>query len=257
MMALQRILPVIVGLAVLAAWEIAVWATGAPRWLIPPPSAIAVALVTDWPVLLPSLWTTLSITLSAFALAVIGGTALAVLFTQSRWLEAALFPYAVVLQVTPLVAIAPLVVIWVGLDNANRAVLVLALIAAFFPIPSNMMIGLRSADLNLRDLMKLYGASRMQILWRLALPSALPYLTAGMKTAAGLALLGTVVAEFVAGSGTATGLAWRIVEAGNRLQGLRMFASLVLLSGLGIALWLVLNALERRLLGRWHESTAR
>ncbi len=184
----------------------------------------------------------------------IGGVTLALLFSQSRIIETALYPYAVILQVTPVVAIAPLILIWVGFDHIDVALLILAFIVAFFPILSNTTLGLKSADHNLIDLFRLYGASRWQIMWKLQFPTALPYLLGAMKVSGGLALIGAVVAEFVAGSGTATGLAWRIVEAGNRLQIAKMFAALALLSALGIAIFFALSALEWALLHRWHES---
>ncbi|HSZ75188.1 MAG TPA: ABC transporter permease subunit, partial [Rhizomicrobium sp.] len=176
------------------------------------------------------------------------------LFSQSRIIETALYPYAVILQVTPVVAIAPLILIWVGFDHIDVALLILAFIVAFFPILSNATLGLKSVDHNLIDLFRLYGASRWQIMWKLQFPTALPYLLGAMKVSGGLALIGAVVAEFVAGSGTATGLAWRIVEAGNRLQIAKMFAALALLSVLGIAIFFALSALEWALLHRWHES---
>ena len=186
-----------------------------------------------------------------------GGVLLAVLFSQSRIIELALFPYAVVLQVTPVVSIAPLVIIWVGFDNVNRALLILAWIVAFFPILSNTTLGLSSTDPNLRNLFRLYGASRWQILTQLQLPTALPYLLAGMKISGGLALIGAVVAEFVAGSGAATGLAWRIVESGNRLNIPRMFAALILLSALGIAIFMALTLVQHLVLRKWHESAVK
>ena len=251
---LRLLAPVLLALAVLGAWEWAVRAWAVPVFVLPPPTAILAALVADAGTLGASLWLTLTVTLQAFALAVVGGVGLAVLFSQSRTLSAALFPYAVVLQVTPVVAIAPLVVIWVGYERVNLALLILAWIVAFFPILSNTTLGLSSADPNLRDLFRLYGASRWQVLWRLQLPTALPYLLAGMKISAGLALIGAVVAEFVAGSGTASGLAWRIVEAGNRLNIPRMFAALLLLSLTGVALFAALSLVQRLALRRWHES---
>lgn len=251
---LHTLLPLALGIAVLAAWEYLVRAYEVPRFVLPAPSAIAHSLVADFPSLMASLFTTLKITLAAFVLAVLGGVFLAVIFSQSRIVEMMLYPYAVVLQVTPVMAIAPLIIIWVGYARIDLALLVLAWIVAFFPILSNTTLGLRSTDHNLVDLFRLYGASRWQILWKLRLPSALPYLLAGMKVSGGLALIGTVVAEFTAGSGTATGLAWRIVEAGNRLQIDRMFAALTLLALLGIAIFFALNALEHLLLRRWHES---
>jgi NitT/TauT family transport system permease protein len=248
------ILPILVGIAVLVCWEATVQVYAIPRYVLPAPSAIWQALIADFPSLMQSLWTTLRITLIAFALALAGGVALAVLFSMSRTIEMALYPYAVILQVTPVVAIAPLIVIWVGFEQIDLALLILAWIVAFFPILSNTTLGLRSADRGLVDLFRLYGASRWQTLWRLQLPAALPYLLAGMKISGGLALIGTVVAEFTAGTGTATGLAWRILEAGNRLQIARMFAALGLLALLGIAVFFALAWLEHVLLRRWHES---
>jgi NitT/TauT family transport system permease protein len=248
------LLPALLGIAVIGLWEGLVAAYQIPRFVLPPPSAIWQALIDDFPSLMGSLWTTLRITLLAFLLALVSGVALAIAFSQSRIVEMALYPYAVILQVTPVVAIAPLIIIWVGFERINLALLILAWIVAFFPILSSTTLGLRSVDHNLVDLFRLYGASPWQILTRLRLPSALPYLLNGMKTSGGLALIGTVVAEYGAGSGTATGLAWRIVEAGNRLQIARMFAALFLLAFLGVAIFFLLALLEHRLLRKWHES---
>jgi NitT/TauT family transport system permease protein len=225
-----------------------------PVFVLPAPSEIARAFVADFPSLLASLWATLRVTWIAFALAVISGSALAILFSQSRLVEMALFPYAVILQVTPVIAIAPLILIWVGFDRVELALVLIAWIVAFFPVLSSMTVGLRSADANLVDLFRLYGASRGQRIRLLQFPGALPFLLNGMKIAGGLALIGAVVAEFVAGSGTATGLAWRIIEAGNRLEIARMFAALALLSAVGIVNFYALAALEFVCLRRWHES---
>ncbi len=252
---ISRGLPALLfGMIVLALWEGAVRLFHVPVFLLPAPSAIWSAFVGGWPDLMRSAWVTLSITLQAFLAAVVGGVGLAVLFTRSRWAAAALFPYAVVLQVTPVVAIAPLVIIWVGYDRVDLAQLILAWIVAFFPVLGNTVMGLRSVEPHLRDMMRLYGASSGQMLWRLELPSALPFILSGMRISGGLALIGAVVAEFVAGSGTASGLAWRTVEAGNRLNTARMFAALALLSILGVALFGALSGLQRLILGRWHAS---
>jgi NitT/TauT family transport system permease protein len=185
---------------------------------------------------------------------VVLGGGLAVLFAQSRVLEISLFPYAVILQVTPIVAIAPLIIIWLK-DEVFLSLLVCAWIVAFFPIVANTTLGLNSADRNLVDLFRLYGASRWQTLRLLRMPAALPYLLTGVRISGGLALIGAVVAEFVAGSGgTDTGLASRILEAGYRLQMPRLFAALVLLAATGIAIFAALSWLSRRLIGHWHES---
>ncbi len=251
---LRSAVPAALGIVVLAVWEFLVRHYAVPPFVLPAPSAIAQALADNFTSLTASLWTTLRVTLEAFGLALAGGVALAILFSQSKLVENALYPYAVVLQVTPVVAIAPLILIWVGFERINLALVLIAFIVAFFPILSNTTLGLRSTDHNLIDLFRLYGASRWQILWRLQLPSALPHLLGAMKISGGLALIGAVVAEFVAGSGTATGLAWRISEAGNRLEIAKMFAALGLLAALGIAIFSLLAALEWALLHRWHES---
>ena len=254
---LRQGLPLLIGAAALVLWQFLVRHYAVPVFVLPAPSDIANAFVADFPSLMMSLWATLGVTWVAFALALASGVALAVLFSQSRLIEMALFPYAVVLQVTPVIAIAPLILIWVGFDRVELALILIAWIVAFFPVLSSTTIGLRSTDSNLVDLFQLYGASRWQRIRLLQFPGALPYLLNGMKIAGGLALIGAVVAEFVAGSGTATGLAWRIIEAGNRLEIARMFAALALLSAVGIVNFYALTWLEYACLHRWHESAVR
>jgi NitT/TauT family transport system permease protein len=247
-------LPLAVALLVLGAWEAAVAHWQVPVYVLPGPSAIARAFAGNFPSLMEALASTLIVTLEAFLAANLLGIATAITFSQSRLLERTLYPYAVILQVTPVVAIAPLILIWVGFERINLALVIIATIVAFFPILAGATLGLKSADFNLIDLARLYGASRAQILWRIRLPTALPYLLSGMKTAGGLALIGAVVAEFVAGSGTATGLAWRIVESGNRLEIATLFAALALLAMTGVLIFAALSLLEWWLLRRWHES---
>jgi len=254
---LRILLPLLVGALFIGGWEWLVHTYEIREFVLPAPSRVAEALVQDFGSLMGSLWVTLRVTLAAFLAACLTGIGLAVLFSQSRTVEMAFFPYAVILQVTPVVAIAPLIIIWVGFSRMELALLILAWIVAFFPILSNTVLGLRSVDHNLRDLFRLYGASRWQTLTQLQLPAALPYILTGMKVSGGLALIGAVVAEFAAGSADATGLAWRILEAGNRLQIPKMFAALLLLSLLGIAIFFLLTALEHFLLRRWHESAVK
>ena len=249
--------PILFGVVLILLWEFLVRHFQVRIFVLPPPSAIWASLIENFPSLMGSLWFTFRITMLALILATLGGVALAFLFTTSRAAVTTLFPYAVVLQVTPVVSIAPLILIWVGVDHVERALLILAWIVAFFPILSNTVFGLKSVDPNLRDLFRIYGASRWQVLLRLNIPSALPNFLAGLKISGGLSLVGTVVAEFVAGSGGSTGLAWRIMEAGNRLQIPKMFAALLLLSFLGIAIYFSLSALEHLLLRRWHASARR
>jgi NitT/TauT family transport system permease protein len=249
----QIVAPIAVAAVLLALWEIVVRVNGIPPYILPGPLAVAKSLWTDGPSLLGSLLVTLRVTLAALAAAAILGGAIAVLFSLSRILELSLFPYAVILQVTPIVAIAPLIIIWV--QEPFLALLVCAWIVAFFPIVANTTVGLNSADRNLLALFRLYGASQVQILRYLKLPTALPYFLAGLRISGGLALIGAVVAEFVAGTGgTETGLAFRILEAGYRLAIPRLFAALFLLSLTGIFIYLALDALSRILLHHWHES---
>lgn len=235
----------------LAAWEIACRVLAVPSYFLPPPSAVAKALAGDTGSLLKAagytLWNALAALLIASALAQL----LAVTVALSRLLERAVQPLAVILQVTPVVAIAPIVNIWAGTDHPGRAVVALAVVVAFFPIYSGAIAGLKSADPDLSRLFDLYGASRLQRLARLQIPSAVPYLLQGHKVAAGLAIVGAVVAEFVAGSGKVQGLAWRIMDASFKLQTPRMFAALVLLGLMGAALYAVLEAAERAGLRWW------
>jgi NitT/TauT family transport system permease protein len=220
---------------------------------LPGPLLILQTLITDFPILLPNLIVTLRTTVIAFLAAAVVGLLLGLLFTFSRWVERTLFPYAVILQVTPIVAIAPLIIIWV--NNTQIALLICAWIVAFFPIVSNTAVGLNSTDRNLIDLYRLYGASKVQTLFLLKLPSALPYYLAGLRISGGLALIGAVVAEFVAGTGgTQSGLAYRILESGYRLEIPRMFAALLLISLTGIVIFVCLSALSNFLLRNWHES---
>jgi NitT/TauT family transport system permease protein len=250
---LRILAPLAVGLLFFAAWESIVRIKGIPPYILPAPSAVALSLWIDGPSLFGSLMVTLRITLAALAAAALFGGAIALLFSRSRLLELSLFPYAVILQVTPIVAIAPLIIIWVR--EPFLALLVCAWIVAFFPIVSNTTVGLNSADRNLLALFRLYGASPGQTLLYLRLPTALPYFLAGLRISGGLALIGAVVAEFVAGTGGAeTGLAFRILEAGYRLAIPRLFAALFLLSLTGIVIYLVLDLVSRRVLRHWHES---
>jgi NitT/TauT family transport system permease protein len=245
--------PALLGVLVLALWEAMVALQGIPPYVLPGPVRIARTIVAEWSGLQAALLVTLRITAMAIAAAVLLGVALAILFAQSRWLARALFPYAVVLQVTPVVAIAPLVIIWA--KDATLALLICAWLVAFFPILSNTATGLDAADRNLADLFRLYGASRWQTLWRLRLPAALPYFFAGLRVSGGLALIGAVVAEFVAGTGgTGSGLAYVILESGYRLQIPKMFAALTLISAAGIAIFALLGLAARLALRRWHET---
>jgi NitT/TauT family transport system permease protein len=242
-----------VGLAIIGGWEAAVAAFHVPPYLLPAPSRIAEALWQDWGLLGPSLLFTLETTALALIAAVLGGGALALLFAQSRLVERSLLPYAIVLQVTPIVAVAPLIIIWI--DNTMLALLACAWIVAFFPILANTTLGLNSADRNLLDLFRLSGATRWQTLTLLRIPSALPYFFAGLRVSGGLSLVGAIVAEFVAGTGGhESGLAYRILEAGYRLDVPRMFAALFLVSLTGVMIYAVLALVQHRALRHWHES---
>ena len=253
--ALRIGMPILVLALVLAAWDLVVRAFAIPPFVLPSPGLVFITLIADRELLWHSLLVTLLTTFEGFALAVIGGVGLAILFNQSRLVEYSLYPYAVILQVTPIVAIAPLLLIYLP---QPLAVLACAWIVAFFPVLANTTLGLSSVDHNLLALFELYKASRWQVLWNLKLPSALPQMLAGLRIAGGLSLIGAVVAEIAAGSaGAGSGLAYRIAESGYRLNIPRMFAALLLLSAAGIAIFFVLSALSHLVLRRWHESAVK
>lgn len=245
--------PFLVGIAFLAAWHALVSVYAIPSYIVPSPVLVAKTLVHDWGLLFASLLTTLKVTLLALAAAVVLGVVAAFLFVQSRAIEMSLFPYAVLLQVTPIVAIAPLIIIWV--KDPLAALVICATIVALFPVISNTTLGLRSVDPGLLEMFKLYRASRAQTLLRLRVPSALPYFFAGLRVSAGLALIGAVVAEFVAGTGgTASGLAYQILQAGLQLNIPRLFAALFLITVVGVVLYLLVTLCAWLALRHWHES---
>jgi NitT/TauT family transport system permease protein len=251
------IAPLVVGILAILTWDVFVRVTKMPPYLLPGPFLVFQTLITDWQMLFPSLIVTLQITVAAFVTAVVSGLFVAILFTQSKWIERSLFPYAVILQTTPIVAIAPLIIIW--LKNSTFAALVVcAWIVAFFPIVSNTTLGLNSVDHNLSNVFQLYRASRWQTLLYLRLPAAMPYFLGGLRISGGLALIGAVVAEFVAGTGgSRSGLAYQILMASYNLQIPRMFAALFLTTALGVMIFVLLTTLSNFALKNWHESAVK
>jgi NitT/TauT family transport system permease protein len=250
--ALRIGLPVVMLAIAVLVWHLVVQTFALPPYVLPGPGLVATTLIADGNLLWNSLLVTLLTTFEGFLLAAVGGIGLAILFNQSRMVEYSFYPYAVILQVTPVVAIAPLLLIYLP---QPLAVLVCAWIVAFFPVLANTTLGLSSVDHNLLALFDLYKASRWQVLWNLKLPSALPQILAGLRIAGGLSLIGAVVAEIAAGSaGAGSGLAYRIAESGYRLNIPRMFAALILLSLAGVAIFYALSAMSHLVLRRWHES---
>ena len=250
--ALRIGLPVVMLAIAVLVWHLVVQIFALPPYVLPGPGLVATTLIADGNLLWNSLLVTLRTTFEGFLLAAVGGIGLAILFNQSRLVEYSFYPYAVILQVTPIVAIAPLLLIYLP---QPLAVLVCAWIVAFFPVLANTTLGLSSVDHNLLALFDLYKASRWQVLWNLKLPSALPQILAGLRIAGGLSLIGAVVAEIAAGSaGAGSGLAYRIAESGYRLNIPRMFAALILLSLAGVAIFYALSAMSHLVLRRWHES---
>ncbi|MDR7380150.1 NitT/TauT family transport system permease protein [Rhodoferax ferrireducens] len=250
----QRVVyPLLVGLVLIALWQGLVTGLELPPYLVPSPLLMMKTLFTDWAALGASLWVTVKITVLAFGVATVAGVLISFLFVQSKRIETALFPYAVLLQVTPIVAVAPLIIIWV--KDPMASMVVCAALVALFPIISNTTLGLRSVEPDLQSYFKLNRATRLQTLVRLRIPSALPYFFGGLRISSGLALIGAVVAEFVAGTGgTGAGLAYQILQAGFQLNIPRMFAALLLISLTGVALFVLMAWLTRLALGSWHAS---
>ncbi|MEG3059812.1 MAG: ABC transporter permease [Comamonas sp.] len=250
----QRILyPLLVGLVLIALWQGLVTGLELPPYLVPSPLLMLETLVTDWAALGASLWVTVKITVLAFLAATVAGVLISFLFVQSKLIEMALFPYAVLLQVTPIVAVAPLIIIWV--KNPTASMVICAALVALFPIISNTTLGLRSVEPDLQSYFQLNRATRLQTLVRLRIPSALPYFFGGLRISSGLALIGAVVAEFVAGTGgSGAGLAYQILQAGFQLNIPRMFAALLLISLTGVGMFVLMAWLSRLALGSWHAS---
>jgi NitT/TauT family transport system permease protein len=245
--------PLAVAVVVLAVWQWWVSAYAIPVYIVPSPGTVARTLVEDRELLFASLCVTLGIALAALALALVTGVVIAVVFAQSRWIEASLYPYAVLLQVTPIVAIAPLLIIWV--KDTRIALVLCAAVVALFPVIANTTLGLRSVDPGLRDLFRLQRATRWQTLTRLQVPTALPWFFGGLRIATGLSLIGAVVAEFVAGTGgQGAGLAYQILMSGIQLNVPRLFAALFLIAAAGVALFAAAAGLSRLALRQWHES---
>ena len=246
-------LPSLVMILSVLAWHFYVTLNEIPHYVLPGPLLVGKSVIEDWGILWPAMLTTSRLTILALIFAIIGGVALAVAFTQSKWAEMSFFPYAVILQVTPVVAIAPLLQIYV--ESAFVAALLCAWIVAFFPILSNTTIGLKSADHNLQDLFTIYGATRWQRLRYLSAPSALPFFLGGLRIAGGLALIGAVVAEFVIGrAGTGLGLASTLLEASYRFNFGRLYAALILISAMGVVIFAVTSLFSHLMLRKWHES---
>ncbi|MDL2405298.1 ABC transporter permease [Rhizobium calliandrae] len=248
------LVPLLTVTVLILLWQLLVVGAGIPQYILPSPLAVAKSLVSDWGVLSPALWVTTEITFISLALALIGGVGFAIFLVQSRWIELAFYPLAVILQVTPIVAIAPLILIYA--PTRESALLICGFLVAFFPILSNMVQGLKSVDHNLLNLFDLYGASRWQTLLHLKLPAAQPYFMTGLRIGGGLSLIASVVAEFAAGSGGPnSGLAFRLLEAQYRQNMPRLFAALLLLSALGVAIFALTSFISWLSLHRWHESS--
>ncbi|EUB97404.1 ABC-type transporter, integral membrane subunit [Rhizobium sp. CF080] len=251
---LRTLIPICVVIFLVLLWQFIITVNSIPQYILPGPLAVANSLYNDWGTLSPALWVTTQITMQALALALIGGVGIAIFLVQSKWIETAFYPITVILQVTPIVAIAPLILIYA--PTTQVALLICAFLVAFFPILSNMVQGLKSVDHNLLNLYDLYGASRWQTLLYLKLPSSLPYFMTGLRIGGGLALIAAVVAEFAAGSaGAGSGLAFRLLESQYRLNIPRLFAALVLLSLLGVVIFAITSFISWFFLHRWHESS--
>jgi NitT/TauT family transport system permease protein len=247
----RRLAPLVLLVLMLGVWEGACRGLQVPAYFLPAPSAVWAALIEGWRPILGSAAVTFVTALAALAIASVVACALALAVSLNGLLDDAVRPLAVALQVTPVVAIAPQVAIWAGLAHPERAVVALGAVVAFFPIFSGAATGLKSADPDLERLFDLYGAGPLSRLVRLRIPAATPFLLESHKVAAGLALVGAVVAELSAGSGQTQGLAWRIMEASNRLRTAEEFAALAVLAVMGLLFHGAMQALETVVLKRW------
>jgi NitT/TauT family transport system permease protein len=245
---MTRLLPLLVVIILLIAWEVGVRVSGVSEFILVAPLRIWPALVADAPLLAHGAWFTLKIMWIALALAFLIGVALAFAMYRSKLAQAALLPITVGLQVTPVMAIAPIILVWTGVEKPERALVLIAWIVAFFPIVTAMLTGLRTVPQDLRDMFSLYQASSWQRFIKLEWPASLPSLMSGLKVASGLALIGAVVAEFCVSSGSSYGLAWTLIQATKMLEIPRAFACLLLLTTIGVLHYMLFSALEAKVL---------
>ncbi|BBI34131.1 ABC transporter permease [Cohnella abietis] len=245
--------PVIAFVVVISLWQFGIALLGTPAYLFPKPTDVFKAATENGPALLESVTTTAIESVLGFLLSIVVGVLGAIVLALSKPIEKSVYPYAIVLQTVPIVAIAPLIVIWFG--SGMNAIVCITFLVCFFPILSNTLIGLNSTDQGLKNLFHLYSASPWQTMWSLRIPAAFPYIVAGLKISCTLSVIGSIVGEYVAGVGGGKGgLGYAITFAAMRLQTPYLFACGLAASVLGIVFFLIVNALSKRLLGSWHES---
>jgi NitT/TauT family transport system permease protein len=247
---LRTIVPPVLTIVLIAGGlELAVYLGWIRAFILPPPSKVLAALFDSRAGLWPALWVTARSALEGFAMAVAMGVFIAIVLSSSKWLRAALLPYTIFFQTVPIIAIAPMLVIWLGIGPPT--VRAAACIASIFPVIANTYAGLASVDPALRDLFKLYNAGWFSTLFRLRLPFALPQMMTGLKVSAGLAVIGAMVGELV---GAAGGLG-SVIEISRTLQrNDRVFAAVLLSSVLGLVLFLAVSLLSTFMLRHWHAS---
>ena len=248
-MTIRKALPALIPFVVVTlALEWLVRAGWIKAYLVPPPSAVFQTMLRDWPELFGALAKTSAAALAGFALSAVLGIAIAVFLSSSRAIQQAFYPYAVFFQTVPIIAIAPLLVIWFG--YGMRTVIASAFIVSIFPVIANTLTGILSTDPALRDLFRLYGASPAATLWKLRFPAALPQVLTGLRIAGGLAVIGAIVGEFIGGQGL--GSVVDIARTQQRTD--KVFAAVLLASLLGLALFGMINLISYLVLRRWHAS---
>ena len=245
---------VLVAVVAIAAWYVLTETVYKGKgYLVPAPQEVAVAVGENASVLLIAALTTLKEATFGYLLAIVGGITLAALLSQSKILERSIYPYAVLLQTVPVVAVAPLIVLWFGYNDLS--VVIISLIMSLFPIVNNTLLGLRSTSRNLTELFALHNQSRLTLFWKLQLPGALPHIIAGLRISAGLSVIGAIVGEFIIGSGNAQGgLGVQIVFAQGRMYTALLFAEVIAATLLGFLFFMIVSAVGNQLLKNWHES---
>ncbi|MEE6132491.1 ABC transporter ATP-binding protein [Priestia aryabhattai] len=245
--------PVIVFMLFMLFWQFGTQLLQIPPYLLPKPMDIVEAAVMNWSNLSSAVIRTITESMLGFMFSVIGGVIGALLMSSSKLLERSLYPYAILLQTIPIVAIAPIIVIWFG--SGMNAIVIIAFTIGFFPMLSNTLIGLNATDRGMINLLKLYQASPWQIMWKVRIPAALPYIMAGLKISCTLAVVGAIVGEYIAGIGGGDGgLGYAITVASSRMETAYLFACGISASILGVGFFLLVNLFSKLLLGSWHES---
>ncbi len=245
--------PVVAFVIFISLWQAIPTILEIKSFILPKPTDVVAAAIKDWHLLWPAMQITIVEAVIGFSLSAVIGIGVSILLASSRIIEISLYPYAVILQTIPVIAIAPIVVIWFG--SGFNSIVIISFLIGFFPIVSNTLMGLNSVDKNMVDLFQLYNASKWQTMWKLRIPAAMPYIMSGLKVSCTLSIIGAITGEYIAGIGGGKGgLGYAITVAAVQLKTPYLFACAIAGALFGIVFYLIVSFISRLVLSSWHES---